>query len=137
MAKRSKWPKSWFNEIDHPCRQHETVLEVEEHQEFEDDHGVHHLDFRVVVEAVVLPHPDDKDHLLVDHPLGVDRHQDVDRLLRQGVVQEVLDDPQDVLLQEDLEVLDVHLQGDHLQEDVGGSIPVLQVRLLHRDNFLV
>ena len=110
---------------------------MEEHQEFEDDHGVHHLDFRVVVEAVVLPHPDDKDHLLVDHPLGVDRHQDVDRLLRQGVVQEVLDDPQDVLLQEDLEVLDVHLQGDHLQEDVGGSIPVLQVRLLHRDNFLV
>ena len=100
-------------------------------QEFEDDHGVHQLDFRV---EPVVPHPDE------DHLLAVVRHQDVDRLLRQGVVQEVLDDPQDVL-QEDLEVLDVghlkgHLQGDHLQEeDVGESIPVLQVRLLHRVNF--
>ena len=104
-----------------------------EDQELEDDHGVHHLDFKV--EVVIVPHPEDKDHLL-----AVVRHQDVDRLLRQGDVQEVLDDPQDVL-QEDLGVLDVgrlkgHLQGDHLQEeDVGESIPVLQVRLLHRVNF--
>ena len=100
-----------------------------EDQELEDDHGVHHLDFKV--EVVIVPHPEDKDHLL-----AVVRHQDVDRLLRQGVVQEVQEDPQDGLPQEDLEVLDVHLQGDHLQEDVGGSIPVLQVRPLHRVNFL-
>ena len=103
-------------------------------QELEDDHGVHHLDFKV--EVVIVPHPEDKDHLL-----AVVRHQDVDRLLRQGVVQEVQEDPQDGLPQEDLEVQDVghlkgRLQGDHLQEDVGGSIPVLQVRPLHRVNFL-
>ena len=101
-------------------------------QEFEDDHGVHQLDFRV---EPVVPHLDE------DHLLAVVRHQDVDRLLRQGAVQEVQEDPQDGLPQEDLEVQDVghlkgHLQGDHLQEDVGGSIPVLQVRPLHRVNFL-